>query len=60
MSSLARGSEQRYRGMADNYRSWIHHGLADPDAADWAAQALEATTMVEPRVMALLDVADSH
>ncbi len=56
-----RGSRTRYRGLDDNYRSWIIRSLGAPDAAaDLNRSVLDQPIMPEARAQALLDLASSH
>lgn len=57
---VRRGSDVRYAGLVDNYRSWILRSLGDESAVDVARHALEIITMQEPRAQAALELADSH
>jgi DNA-binding SARP family transcriptional activator/tetratricopeptide (TPR) repeat protein len=53
-----RGSDARYAGVADNYRSWILRGLCDPLGRELAERAIERTVIPEARTQSMLDLAD--
>jgi DNA-binding SARP family transcriptional activator len=56
-----RGSDLRYQGLDENYRSWILRNLGDPGAREHSQRGLEATgVLIEVRVQAQLDLADDH
>jgi hypothetical protein len=55
--SRRRGSDTRYRGLAENYRAWILTSLGDPSAPELNEQARAVATMPEMVVQATLDLA---
>jgi DNA-binding SARP family transcriptional activator len=54
-----RGSDGRYGGMPDNYRSWIHRNLGVPGAVDLADAVGERAPMGEVAAQSRLDVVDA-
>jgi hypothetical protein len=53
-----RGSNARYAGVAENYRSWILRNLCDPLGRDMAERAIDRTVIPEPKTQSMLDLAD--
>jgi tetratricopeptide (TPR) repeat protein len=54
-----RGSDSRYAGMPDAYRSWVLRNLGVRGAVDLARSTAEGARMVEVRAQSRLDLVDS-
>lgn len=54
-----RGSDARYDGMPDAYRSWVLRNLGVPEAVDLARSTAERAQLLEINAQSHLDLADS-